>query len=141
MLQGMGHTNLPMLHMLAGIVAKLIAVCQLTNAEYGIAGAAWATNINFGVTAALNILALQYFKIKFHWLSICKIILAALIMGAAAQALHGLLAGFNYTLATLAALVGAGVVYAALLPLLRIISVAELKQLPLVKKLAQKLRK
>ena len=72
MLQGMGHTNLPMLHMLAGIVAKLIAVCQLTNAEYGIAGAAWATNINFGVTAALNILALQYFKIKFHWLSICK---------------------------------------------------------------------
>ena len=62
-------------------------------------------------------------------------------MGAAAQALHGLLAGFNYTLATLAALSGAGVVYAALLPLLRIISVAELKQLPLVKKLAQKLRK
>lgn len=141
MLQGMGHTNLPMLHMLAGIVAKLIAVCQLTNAEYGIAGAAWATNINFGVTAALNILALQYFKIKFHWLSICKIIFAALIMGAAAQALHGLLAGFNYTLATLAALAGAGVVYAALLPLLRIISVAELKQLPLFKKLAQKLRK
>lgn len=141
MLQGVGHTNLPMLHMLAGIIAKLIAVCQLTNAEYGIAGAAWATNINFGVTALLNILALHYFKIKFYWLNIIKIICAALIMGVAAQALHGALAAYSYTLATLAALVGAGVVYAALLPLLRIITLAELKELPLVKKLAKRFSK
>lgn len=141
MLQGVGHTNLPMLHMLAGIIAKLIAVCQLTNAEYGIAGAAWATNINFGVTALLNILALHYFKIKFYWLNIIKIICAALIMGVAAQALHGALAAYSYTLATLAALVGAGVIYAALLPLLRIITLAELKELPLVKKLAKRFSK
>lgn len=141
MLQGVGHTNLPMLHMLAGIIAKLIAVCQLTNVEYGIAGAAWATNINFGVTALLNILALHYFKIKFYWLNIIKIICAALIMGVAAQALHGALAAYSYTLATLAALVGAGVVYAALLPLLRIITLAELKELPLVKKLAKRFSK
>ena len=141
MLQGVGHTNMPMLHMLAGIIAKLIAVCQLTNAEYGIAGAAWATNINFGVTALLNILALHYFKIKFYWLNIIKIICAALIMGVAAQALHGALAAYSYTLATLAALVGAGVVYATLLPLLRIITLAELKELPLVKKLAKRFSK
>ena len=141
MLQGVGHTNLPMLHMLAGIIAKLIAVCQLTNAEYGIAGAAWATNINFGVTALLNILALHYFKIKFYWLNIIKIICAALIMGVAAQALHGALAAYSYTLATLAALVGAGVVYATLLPLLRIITLAELKEMPLVKKLAKRFSK
>ena len=141
MLQGMGHTNLPMLYMLAGIIAKLIAVCQLTTAEYGIAGAAWATNINFGVTALLNILALHYFKIKFYWLNIIKIICAALIMGAAAQALHSALAVYNYTLATLAALVGAGIVYVALLPLLQIITLAELKELPLVKKLAKRFSK
>ena len=141
MLQGVGHTNMPMLHMLAGIIAKLIAVCQLTNAEYGIAGAAWATNINFGVTALLNILALHYFKIKFYWLNIIKIICAALIMGVAAQALHGALAAYSYTLATLATLVGAGVIYAALLPLLRIITLAELRELPLVKKLAKRFSK
>ena len=62
-------------------------------------------------------------------------------MGVAAQALHSALAVYNYTLATLAALVGAGVVYAALLPLLRIITLAELRELPLVKKLAKRFSK
>lgn len=139
MLQGVGHTSLPMLHMLAGIVAKLIAVCQLTNEQYGIAGAAWATNINFGVTAACNIIALQYFKIKFYWLNIIKIIIAALIMGVAAQAVQCVLAAYNYTLATLAAFISAGVVYVLLLFALRIISVGELRTLPVLGKLAKKL--
>ena len=141
MLQGVGHTNLPMLHMLAGIIAKLIAVCQLTNAEYGIAGAAWATNINFGVTALLNILALQYFKIKFYWLNIAKIVVAAAVMGAAAQALHSVLAVYSYTLATLAALAGAGAFYALLLLALRVVTREELAALPIVRKLARKFSK
>ena len=134
MLQGMGHTNLPMLNMLIGIAAKLVAVCQLTNAEYGIAGAAWATNINFGVTALLNIIALYKLSIRFSWLSIAKIIAAAAVMGAVAVEAHTLLGGASPALATIAAMLAAGISYIILLPLLGVLNRQELRQLPVVKR-------
>ena len=133
MLQGMGHTNLPMLNMLIGIAAKLVAVLRLTNAEYGIAGAAWATNINFGVTALLNIIALYKFSIRFSWLSIAKIIAAAAVMGAVAVEVHMLLGGAS-ALATIAAMLAAGISYIILLPLLGVLNRQELRQLPVVKR-------
>lgn len=133
MLQGMGHTNLPMLNMLIGIAAKLVAVLQLTNAEYDIAGAAWATNINFGVTALLNIIALYKFSIRFSWLSIAKIIAAAAVMGVVAVEAHTLLGGAS-ALATIAAMLAAGISYIILLPLLGVLNRQELRQLPVVKR-------
>lgn len=133
MLQGMGHTNLPMLNMLFGIAAKLVAVCLLTNAEYGIAGAAWATNINFGVTALLNIIALYKLSIRFSWLSIAKIIAAAAVMGAVAVEVHMLLGGAS-ALATIAAMLAAGISYIVLLPLFGVLNRQELRQLPAVKR-------
>lgn len=134
-LQGMGHTALPMLHMLVGIGAKLLAVCTLTNATYNIAGAAWATNINFGLTALLNILVLRYYKISFRWYNIFKIMVAAALMGAAAKYGHAVLAGLCCpNAAAIGALLLAVAVYAALLPLLGILSRQELAQLPLMKK-------
>lgn len=137
LLQGIGHTNLPMINMFIGIVAKLIAVCQLTNVQYGIAGAAWATNINFALTALLNIFALYYFQLRFAWGGIFKIAAASLIMGAAAYAVYMLLTGFSATLATVAALGGAVVCYALLLPLFGIINKQDLKQIPLIKKIVK----
>lgn len=134
MLQGMGHTNLPMLNMLIGIAAKLVAVLQLTNAEYGIAGAAWATNINFGVTALLNIIALYKLSIRFSWLSIAKIIAAAAVMGAVAVEAHVLLDGASPALATIAAMLAAGISYIILLPLLGVLNRQELRQMPVVKR-------
>lgn len=134
MLQGMGHTNLPMLNMLIGIAAKLVAVLQLTNAEYGIAGAAWATNINFGVTALLNIIALYKLSIRFSWLSIAKIIAAAAVMGAVAVEAHVLLGGASPALATIAAMLAAGISYIILLPLLGVLNRQELRQMPVVKR-------
>ena len=142
MLQGMGHSNLPMLHMLCGIIAKLFAVCQLTNASLNIAGAAWATNINFGLTALLNILALRYYKISFHWYNIIKIIVAAALMGVVAWWSHGLLvAKIGMVLATISAMLIAALCYAALLCALRVLTKQELAQLPLVKKFVQKRKK
>lgn len=134
MLQGMGHTNLPMLNMLIGIAAKLVAVLQLTNAEYGIAGAAWATNINFGVTALLNIIALYKLSIRFSWLSIAKIIAAAAVMGVVAVEAHVLLDGASPALATIAAMLAAGISYIILLPLLGVLNRQELRQMPVVKR-------
>lgn len=134
-LQGMGHSSLPMLNMLLGIGAKLIAVCQLTNAAYNIAGAAWATNINFGLTAALNIFMLRYYKINFYWYNIGKILLAAGCMGVVAWQSHGLLlAAVGQAGAAVGAMLGAALFYAALLPLLGVVTKGELRQLPLLKK-------
>ncbi len=104
MLQGMGHADLPMLNMLIGIAAKL--VCCLSADECGIryCRRSVATNINFGVTALLNIIALYKFSIRFSWLSIAKIIAAAAVMGAVAVEVHMLLGGASPALATIAAM-------------------------------------
>ncbi len=135
LLQGMGHSGLPMLNMLLGIGAKLIAVCQLTNAEYNIAGAAWATNINFGLTAVLNILMLRYYQISFGWYNIIKIILAAACMGAFASWCYGLLLPVVGSGASAAgSMLAAALFYAALLLLARVITADELKRLPPLKK-------
>lgn len=134
MLQGMGYTTLPMLNMLIGIVAKVVSVYCLTNAQYGIAGAAWATNINFGLTALLNIAALHYFSIRFIWTDTIKIFLAAALMGAAAWELHSLFIPLGQNVATVIALIGAAGTYALLLPLFGLLNRQELLQLPLLKK-------
>lgn len=133
-LQGMGHSTLPMLHMLVGIAAKLIAVCNLTNAEYNIAGAAWATNINFGLTALLNILALWYYKINFKWDNILKILLAALFMGICVAMIFKQTLFLGNTFAVLLAISAAIIVYVLTLSCLGIITRNELSQLPLVKR-------
>ncbi len=140
LLQGMEHSGLPMLHMLVGIVAKVLAVGRLTNAQWNIAGVAWATNINFGLTALLNILALRYYKINFRWYNIIKIIFAATFMGAAAHWCYLLLLPkLGFTAATLGTMALAAVLYAVLLIILQVVTVAELQKLPLAAKIMQRI--
>lgn len=55
MLQGMGQTIIPMWNMLFSALVKAAAVWYLTALPCNIVGAAWASNINFGLAAALNI--------------------------------------------------------------------------------------
>lgn len=55
MLQGMGQTIIPMWNMLLSALVKAAAVWYLTALPCNIVGAAWASNINFGLAAALNI--------------------------------------------------------------------------------------
>ena len=85
------------------------------------------------MTALLNIIALYKFSIRFSWLSIAKIIAAAAVMGAVAVEVHMLLGGAS-ALATIAAMLAAGISYIVLLPLLGVLSRQELCQLPVVKR-------
>ena len=125
-----------MINMVCGLAAKVCAVWFLTNATYNIAGAAWASNINFGLAALLNIYVLYRYEIKFKWQEIAKIILAATLMDAAAhygyQVLVQILA--HRTLATIGAIGLAAATYAVLLPCLGAITKEELRHLPVVKK-------
>jgi stage V sporulation protein B len=135
-LQGMGKINIPMLNMVCGLAAKVCAVWFLTNATYNIAGAAWASNINFGLAALLNIYVLYRFGIKFKWQEIAKVVLAASLMGVAAHFGYQVLvqALAHRTLATIGAIGLAAVVYAVLLPCLGAINKEELRHLPVIKK-------
>ncbi len=142
LLQGTGNTQLPMLHMGVGLIAKIIAVTQLTNATYGIAGAAWATNLGFALTVALNLWALKRIHLQLAWGNTLRIALAAALMGAAALGTHMLLLPLaGPAIATIAALCCAVVVYAALVLALRIVDAYELAHVGVVQKLRRKLKK
>lgn len=135
LLQGMGHTKRPMVHMLLGIVVKIAAVWVLTNSVYGIAGAAWATNINFALTAMLNIILLKQAGIGFAWLETGKITLAAGIMGLVAGTLEAALrSSCGIVISAVSALLIAPFVYVVLVLLLKIVNRDEMRQMPMLKR-------
>ena len=134
-LQGIDKSNVPMFNMFIGIIVKLIAVWFLTDAAFNIAGAAWATNINFAVIAILNILVLLRYGISFKWLEIGKIILASGLMAVVGKLSYGILASmFPSVIANIAVLLVAAIAYVLLVPCLGIITKDEMKKLPLIKR-------
>lgn len=135
-LQGIGKINIPMMNMLAGLAAKIAAVWFLTDAARNIAGAAWATNINFGLAALLNILVLRHLQITFNWYGIIKIGGAALLMGAAARWAYPLMAAACGKMAALPViLLLAAAFYGLLLVIFGVVRKEDLRQLPLWQKL------
>ena len=80
-LQGLGRTAIPMFTLLLGAVLKILLNLYLTP-QWGIEGAAWATNIDFGIAAVANLYILYRstsFTISF--LEIGKILFSSLAMG------------------------------------------------------------
>ncbi|MDO4177698.1 MAG: polysaccharide biosynthesis protein [Phascolarctobacterium sp.] len=132
MLQGIGKINLPMLHMVSGILVKIFAVYFLTDATLNIIGAAWATNINFALTAFLNVWALARLGIKFKYGPIIKIILAALCMGSFCYLAEPFVLGSKAL--TILAVLAAGLIYTLLLFALGVLTKEEAKKLPVIKK-------
>ncbi|HIU63798.1 MAG TPA: polysaccharide biosynthesis protein [Candidatus Avacidaminococcus intestinavium] len=80
-LQGVGRPMIPMFNMLISIFFKIVLVWFLTaDPEYGIIGAAWGTNINFGIAALLNMFFLnKYFYIALPLKQVIKLTGAALV--------------------------------------------------------------
>ena len=132
MLQGTGNINLPMIHMVIGIIVKVFAVYFLTNATFNIVGAAWATNISFALIAFLNIWALSKLGIKFKYGAIMKIVLAAISMGIFCYVVEPMVLGAK--LLTVLAVVMAGVIYVVMLCLLGVLNKEEASKLPILKK-------
>jgi len=135
MLQGLKQINGPMKNMFIGIVVKVIAVYFLTTATWQIAGAAWATNINFGLTALLNIHLLHKAGISFSYREIAKIILASCVMAFLGTiAYRYLVDNLPMVAANISVLLLAAIIYIMVLPLLNIITRDELLQIPVVKR-------
>ena len=98
-----------------------------------IVGAAWASNINFGLAAALNIFFLIRSGITFKVYALGKILLAAVLMAAVSMLLYNyLIVYWGNTFATAVTIFAAGIVYLLTLIASGTIGRKELQKLPVI---------
>lgn len=144
-LQGMGHTALPMINLVISATVKVALSWWLTAIPWlGIQGAAWATNVDFGLSALLNLIFVyRYVHYTMDLVSLGKIYLAAGIMGAVAYGVHLFLAPLaGNTIAVGAAILLAMLVYAAGLFLLGAVKKEDLGAIPFIgPRLAKRIEK
>ncbi len=134
-LQGMNKAAIPMMNMLISAVVKIAMVWVLTaDPAYGIAGAAWASNVDFAMAAMLNLYFLRkYTGFVFPFGPTARILLAAGLMGACAFGVHYILsASLSSNIAALVAIAAGGAVYAILLLALGCVTKEEIARFPVV---------
>lgn len=132
-LQGLGHTRIPMINMLLSLVVKVSLLWVLAaNPAYNILGAAWATDANLALAGCANVFFMyKTDKITFPFVHLGRILIASAVMGGAVlfawkNVLSKALPFVPGILATVA--LGAALYLAALL-LTKEVSVGELKKL------------
>lgn len=134
MLQGMNMAMIPMFNMVASALVKTYLVWSWTALpEFGIIGAAWATNVNFGLAAILNLLFLfRYPAFAFPWKKALNIAGAAALMGLYLFYARDLLllSVQGNSLRTLAAVFSGAALYFALLVVSGGITASEVARLP-----------
>jgi stage V sporulation protein B len=143
-LQANNHAGLPIWFIAIGSITKLVVNFFLVQTpSVGIKGAPVGTLVCFTLVAVLELIAIKrvtpyppkYLRV------FLKPAIAAAVMGAAAWASYGLLSGhLGNTLSVAGAIVVAGVVYLALVLVLRIVSKDDLSLMPKGEKIARVLR-
>ncbi|MEG0970477.1 MAG: polysaccharide biosynthesis protein [Acidaminococcaceae bacterium] len=135
-LQGLGMTVTPMLNMLFSAAVKVFLVWELTALpEYGIVGAAWATNLNFGLAALLNIFFLcRYTDFVLPWRATVNILTASLVMGLCGALTYEktLAWGSANTVSTLLAMLVCAVIYGGSLLVSGEFTAQEIRKVPYV---------
>ncbi len=135
-LQGLGHTAIPVINMGISAVVKIIMSWTLTAIPaLGIMGAAWATVADFGVAALLNmVFVYRYVGFSLNIRDAFKTIIASAVMGAVvllsydaimSQTLHN-------SVATLGAISVGGMVFGIVILLVGGVAVRDIEQLPRV---------
>lgn len=133
-LQGMGKTAIPFLNMVVSACVKVFLSWNLTAIPaWGVLGAAWATNADFGVAAVLNLIFLyKYKRYTMDILHTVKLFIAAGIMGAVVLAVYH--AAFTLihsnTLSTLASIAVGGVVYLVAIVVIRAVKPEDVQGVP-----------
>jgi stage V sporulation protein B len=135
-LQGLGHTAIPLVNMVLSAFCK-IGLCWTLTAlpAWGIEGAAWATNADFGIAALLN----MYFVYRYVGFSLpikdtLRAIAAAGVMGTVVLFLyHAMMArGIPNTPTTLAAIAVGAIAYGAFLLLIGGVQTRDVEKIPKV---------
>lgn len=139
-LQGLGHTLIPMVGLAFSALVKLVLSWVLTaQPSLGINGAAWATNVNFAVAAGINLyFVTRYTRYTLPVWRLGAIALSSLAMGGATMvAYYFLTPWLSNTVSVLLCILLAFVVYAVALLVTRAVCLADMYQLPLVGKKLQ----
>ena len=134
-LQGMGHTALPLINMGIAAVVKVILNWQLVALpSFGILGAGWATNADFGVAALLNLIFVyRYSRFSISLRGMLKILAATVIMGVVLFIVNELVIGqMSALLAILVDISVAVIVYGILLLLLGELTEQDILRIPLI---------
>ncbi|MBO6177782.1 MAG: polysaccharide biosynthesis protein [Selenomonadaceae bacterium] len=137
-LQGLGHTKIPMINMVLAAVAKVILNWSLTAIPWlGIMGAAWATAADMGVAAFINLYFInRYIGYKMEISHLLKTVFAAVIMGVAVKLFYTItLETFGIDAFSIFGAVFAGVVvYVATLVAVGGVKRADLERIPMIGK-------
>ncbi|WP_333595350.1 polysaccharide biosynthesis protein [Anaerospora hongkongensis] len=134
-LQGMGHTALPLINMGIAAVVKVILNWQLVALpSLGILGAGWATNADFGVAALLNLIFVyRYSRFSISLKGMLKILAATVVMGVVLFIVNELVIGqMSALLAILVDISVAVVVYGILLLLLGELTEQDILRIPVI---------
>lgn len=131
-LQGLGHTGIPVINMLIACITKVVLNWTLTaNPVYGIKGAAFATVCDFALAAVLNMIYVyRYTKYIPHIMGFVKPFCAALVMGAGIfGVLHYMQGAWGLAMAFFSAII----VYGITLFALRGITKEDLQNIPFIR--------
>jgi stage V sporulation protein B len=144
-LQGLGHTSIPLGNMAGSAVIKVIMSWVLTAIPtLGIKGAAWATVTDFGIAAFLNLIFVhRYVGASINWRELAKTGVAAVMMGAVVLIVYDyVMAGWlSNTLATSTAIVVGIIIYSLVLLLLGGVQQRDFERVPRVGQILVKLLK
>jgi stage V sporulation protein B len=141
-LQGLGHTYIPVINMILAAAMKVVLNWTLTAVPtLGIIGASWATVADVGIAAGLNLIVVQHYTgCSINIRDTKKITLAALIMGGIIYfGYHFLMQEVhNNIFATLSASFSGMLIYAILLVAFKCIDHSDIERIPTIgKKLAR----
>ncbi|MBR6012473.1 MAG: polysaccharide biosynthesis protein [Selenomonadaceae bacterium] len=141
-LQGLGHTTIPMVNMVLAAAAKVILNWTLTAMpEFGIMGAAWATAADMGVAAFINLYFIyKYIGYKMEISQLFKTIISAGIMAAVVKIFYDFtLAEFSSEIfSTFGAIFAGCLVYIAATALTGGLLKADMERIPMIGKFGVK---
>ena len=142
-LQGLGHTTIPMVNMILAAAAKVALNWTLTAMPaLGIMGAAWATAADMGVAAFINLYFIyKYIGYKIELGQLFKTICAAAVMSVVVKFFYELTAAQWHieVFSTFGAVIVGCVVYLATLALIGGVLEEDMARIPLVGKVATKI--
>lgn len=133
-LQGLGHTSIPLVNMVGSAMIKVVMSWVLTAMPtLGIKGAAWASVTDFGLAALLNLLFVhRYVGASLKLRDIAKTGTAAAVMGVAVLLVYdySMTGWLSNTFATLLAIVVGIFIYGTMLLLLGGVQQRDFERIP-----------
>ncbi len=142
-LQGLGHTTIPMINMMLAAAAKVALNWTLTAMPaLGIMGAAWATAADMGVAAFINLYFIhKYIGYRIELGQLFKTICAALVMSVVVKFFYDLTAAqWHMEIFSTFGAVGAGcIVYVATLAMIGGLLEEDMARIPMIGKFGIKI--